>query len=131
MEELESKKKRKVAINNNQTFAGIAKTMAAQQEKLQRQKEKERHDRAAEARETAEAMLQEEISKFQAAFFMLRGGPPHMRVWRVIGWRSVDSPVLAAALLSSFKHPAHHGVCHASIVFPGFTGFLDPVRSFP
>jgi len=46
----------------------------------------------------------------------------------------VDSPVLAAALLSSFKHLTHHRGCvmrHAGILFPRFTGFLDPVRLFP
>jgi len=32
------------------------------------------------------------------------GTPPHVTVRCVIGWRGINSPVLAAALLSSFKN---------------------------
>ena len=64
LQEYAIKKKRKIAVDANKVFADIPKIKAAKDEEQQLQALWEKRDRAAEARNTAEIMLRNEISKF-------------------------------------------------------------------
>ena len=60
-----------MAIDANTTFANIASIKAAQDSAQRLRDEWEARDRAAEARATANAMLANEISKFQFEWHIL------------------------------------------------------------
>jgi hypothetical protein len=66
--ELRQKRRKKIAIDANRTFADIETIKAVQEEQRQNQAEWDKRDRAKEARRTANEMISRDITQFQFEF---------------------------------------------------------------
>lgn len=68
--ELHQKKKRKMLIDTNQSFASVESIKVVFDEQQRYQAERNRRDRAKEARKLANEMIAQDITRFQHEFHL-------------------------------------------------------------
>jgi predicted nucleic acid-binding Zn-ribbon protein len=73
MEQLQSKRRKKMTIDPNRRFTNIEDIKKTQDEIQRRRSEYERHDRQREAAETSAALLREDINSFIHEFWVIDG----------------------------------------------------------